>query len=150
MPFLENDDNLTITQEGSSSRARVGGKNYLFRDREPDQVRIEYKESIDFVRRFFRDKWVLASDDLEESEFIDLTLEIALHHMYFYIVNGLKVEVTREDLAHPQTKNIVWNFTRRKYGKDALKIRRVASKLLDLSVADFDRWLKRWMVYLDK
>lgn len=151
MPLFDTDDGLIVTQEGSSARARCGRLNFLFRDRSTDAVIREYRESVDRVRsRFSARRARLFSGEMTDEEFTDLTQEIALYWMYFYIVNRMPVDVTAADMDHPQSKHIIWSFFCRKHGDDSPEVLRPASVLSGMSQSDFEQWLKRWKQHLDR
>jgi hypothetical protein len=87
---------------------------------------------------------------MTDEEFADLTREIALHWMRFYIVNGMRVDVTGADMNDPQCKHIIWSFFCRKCGDESPDVSRRASTLTDMSQRAFEQWLEGWKRYLDK
>jgi hypothetical protein len=109
-------DGLILTQEGNCVRARSGRKNFLFRNRTPKAVRAEYEECFNKVRDVFRPRTESTLCLVSTEELDDLTQDVALYWMYFYIINRLRVKVTDDNLAHPETNGIVWHYVRRKYG----------------------------------
>jgi hypothetical protein len=149
-PF-ETDDGLIVTQEGTAVRAQRGRLNYVFRDRSTDTVAKEYRESVARVRsRFGPRRSRLSAGEMTDEEFADLTQEIALHWMRFYIVNGMRVDVTGADMDHPQSKHIIWSFFCRKCGDQSPDVSRLASALSGMSQRAFEQWLEGWKRYLDK
>lgn len=108
MPIFATDDGLILTQEGSSCRARAGSLNYLFRNSTEDRVRTDYVRSREFVHSRISPRWHALSGSEQISDGLeDLVQEIALHWMYYYIVNSFSVAVSDADVAHPQTRRIV-------------------------------------------
>lgn len=151
MALFDTNDGLIVTQEGSSARARCGSLNFLFRDRFTDVVVREYRESVTRVRsRFSPRRSTLTSAEMTDEEFADVTREIALHWMYFYIINRMPVDVTNADMDHPQSKHIIWSFFCRKCGDDSPDVPRLASTLSDMSQSAFEKWLVGWQRYLDR
>jgi hypothetical protein len=150
MALFDTDDGLIVTQEGSSARARCGRLNFLFRDRTVDAVLREYEESVERVRLRFGPRQELCAGRISNEELEDLSMEIALHWMYFYIVNRFRVAVSDSDLAHPQTNDIVWRFLRRKYGDNSPEVGELAPVLLDMTQQEFERWLVGWKRFWDR
>lgn len=151
MSLFDTDDGLLLTEEGTSVRARCGRLNFLFRDRSTDAVLGEYRESVGRVRRRFRPRRArLSPAEMTDEEFADLTQEIALHWMYFYIVNRMPVDVTDADMDHPQSRHIIWSFVCRKYGDKSPDVPRLASALTGMSQTAFEQWLEGWKRYLDR
>ena len=104
MPLFDTEDGLILTQEGTSARARCGRLNFLFRDRSIEAVLREYQESVGRVRsRLSPRRSPLSFEEVTEQEYTDLTQEMALHWMYFYIINRMAVDVTNADMDHPQS-----------------------------------------------
>jgi hypothetical protein len=150
MALFDTDDGLIVTQEESSARARCGRLNFLFRNRTVDAVLREYQQSVATVRSRFGPRQQSSAGRISDGEFEDLTMEIALHWMYYYIINGFRVEVTESDLAHPQTTDIVWRFLCRKHGDDSPTVGEVAPILTSMTPEQFERWLVGWKNYLDR
>jgi hypothetical protein len=151
MPLFDTDDGLTVTQEGTCARVRSVRLNYVFRDRSTDAVLAEYRTSVGRVRsRFRRRRDRVSANEITDEEFADLTQEIALHWMHFYIVNGMPVDVTDADMEHPQSKHIIWKFFGRKCGDESPEVPRLASALTGMSQKAFEEWLRGWKQYLDK
>jgi hypothetical protein len=149
MALFESSDGLIVTQEGSRVRALCGENNVLFRNRTPEVFLREYDDSVGRVRMTFQPR--RSSDEwLTDEEFQRLTQKIALRWMYYYIVNGLELNLTQADMEHPQTKDIVWSFFCRKYGADSAKIPLAASKMLGITSKEFDSWLVGWKMFLNK
>ncbi len=144
------EDELTLTREGSSTRGRTANNDCLFRNRTPEEVRVEYAKAIRIVRDHFRKGWARAHELLAEDEFVRVTQDIALHHMYFYVVNDLDVRITKEDLDGSQTRDIVWRFSSEKFRKTPNVVSAVAASVLSVSTVEFQRWLEGWMRYLNK
>jgi hypothetical protein len=151
MPLFDTDDGLIVTQEGASARARCGRLNFLFRDHSTDAVLAEYRESVGRVRaRLSPRRQRLSAEEMTDEEFADVTQEIALHWMYFYIINRMPVDVTDADIEHPQSKHIIWSFLCRKYGDESPDVPRLASALSGMSQTAFGEWLEGWKRYLDR
>lgn len=135
MALLNTDDGLIVTQEGSCARARCGRLNFLFRDRSTGAVLKEYRESVSRVRSRLRPRCEgIPSGEITPGEFADLTQEIALPWMYFYVVNRMAVDVKDADIDHPQTKHIIWSFLCRKYGETSPELLRIASELAAMTL----------------
>jgi hypothetical protein len=150
-------DGLILTQEGNCVRARSARKNFLFRNRTPKAIRAEYEECINKVRDAFRPRAESTLGLVSKEELDDLTQDIALYWMYFYIINRLRVKITDDNLAHQETKSHVWNYARRKYGysisdyaEGDVRIRKFCALLLSIPEGEFDKWLTAWKRYLDK
>lgn len=150
MVVSDTDDGLLVTQEGTSARARRGRLNFLFRERSTDVLLGEYRESIARVRSRFHPRSRMCSNEISDEEFANFTQEIALHWMYFYIINRLPVNVTDADLNHPQTKDIIWSFLRRKYGEESKQVPVLASALTGMTRDQFDQWLIGWKRFLER
>jgi len=117
MPLFDTDDGLLLTEEGSSCRAKVGVLNYLFRNSTEERVRKDYLRSRDFVCSRIGPRWsALNANDQAIGGLEDLVQEIALHWMYYYIVNGFHVAVSDSDIAHPQTRRIIRKHVERLFG----------------------------------
>jgi len=150
MAVSDTDDGLVVTQEGTCARAKRGRLNFLFRERSADTVRAEYRESAARVRSRFYPRLRLCADMISDAEFGGLTQEIALHWMYFYIINKLPVDVSDTDLGHPQTTDLIWSFLRRKYGDESPQVAVIASALTGMTRNQFDQWLVGWKRFLER
>lgn len=142
--MADSTDNLVLSNEGDGTRLRAGRKNYLFRSRSPEEIRPEYDKSIAFVREHYSDGWTRVDPELTQADFDDLTQDIALHHMYYYVTNEFRVRITQNDLKHPQTRSTAWEFMKRKFRDDLEKANRNAARFLGLSDEDFSSWLTGW------
>lgn len=143
MPLFDTTDGLILTQEGTSVRARAGTLNYLFRDSTSERIAETYGASVAFVRGYFQPRWQsYTKTTLEEDAFEDLTQEIALHWMHYYIVNGLAVRLTISDVRHPQTNRIVRKHASKQLGDDSSDAISFASHFLSMSQADFKKWME--------
>jgi hypothetical protein len=149
MALFDSDDGVTLTQEGDATRLSAGRKNYLFRKRLPEEIRLEYEKSIGFVRDHFRKRWDSIDPTLTKGDFEDITQEIALHHMYYYVVNEFRVRITKKDLDHPQTRSSVWEFMRHKFRDESEKVSQNSAIFLGLTPDDFSKWLTGWKHYLE-
>ena len=149
MALFDTDDGVILTQEGDATRLRAGKKNVLFRKRTPEEIRKEYLKSIKFVREQFEDQWCNVDSELTRDDFFDLTQEIALHHMYFYVVNEFRVRITKKDLSHPQTNSMVWSFMKKKFSDQPDRVNPNCAAFLGISETNFSAWLTGWKLYLE-
>jgi hypothetical protein len=69
----------------------------------------------------------------------ELSQEITLHWMRFYISTHKPVQIMENDLAHPQTWEIVLRKAREKYGARAVDL---AAHTVGVSASDFEKWLR--------
>jgi len=71
----------------------------------------------------------------------NLIQEIALHWMYYYIVNGFKVAISSGDVAHPQTRRIIRKHVERFLGsgEDTFK---AGSVLFGVSAEEYKKGLQ--------
>src|SRR5712691_8372523 len=72
-----------------------------------------------------------------------LRTKVCLHWMYFYNSNKLPVKITRADLDHPQTRQIVHRFAEKKPGLTPDQAAALAAKACGHSTQDFKAWLQR-------
>ena len=137
-------DNIILSQEGDGTRLRAGKKSYLFRGRDPDEIGAEYEKSIAFVREHFNKGWNSVDPELSREDFDEITQLIALHHMYYYVMNEFRVQITKNDLEHPQTRSTAWEFMKCKFRGEADKVSRNAAIFLGLTADEFSSWLYSW------
>lgn len=143
MPLFDTSDGLILSQEGTSVRARAGILNYLFVDRERQQVAETYRESSAFVRAYFRPRWQsYPGANLDDDAFEDLTQEITLDWMYYYIVNRLGAQLTVSDLRHPSTNRTVRKHASKHLGEDSAAAISFASSFLSMSPSEYKRWME--------
>jgi hypothetical protein len=72
-----------------------------------------------------------------------LRIKVFLHWMYFYNLNKLPVKITKADLDHPQTRQIVHRFAGKKLGFDSDPAAALAGKVCGHSTEAFKAWLDR-------
>ena len=152
MTLFATDDGLILTEEGAACRARAGNLNYLFRDSTEQRVRTDYLRSREFTQSRLAPRWRSVNDDQFNSDArADLIQEITLHWMYYYIVNGFPVNLTDDDLAHPQTRRIIRKHVERRFDSLTACAITVGAILFGVTDVDFqkgiegdDRFAEMW------
>lgn len=105
MPLFNTDDGLTVTQEGKNVRATAGPLNYLFVDSDKDNIVSTYRKFVAMARDYFGPRWrSVRGANISAEDFNDLTQEVTLHWMYFYVINRLPVEIANTDWGHGQQR----------------------------------------------
>src|SRR6476659_6860534 len=117
------DDTLDIklVKEGRRLKVILGERSVLFGDVIPEQFLHDYRESLPAIRLNF-EPTIIDGDKVEFTplERKELRQEITLHWMRFYISTHKPVQIMENDLAHPQTWEIVMRKAREKYGARAV------------------------------
>ena len=72
-----------------------------------------------------------------------LRIKVCLHWMYFYNLNKLPVRITKKDLDHPQTRQIVHRFAGKKFGFESDQAVALAAKVCGHGAEEFKGWLER-------
>ncbi|MCE9554733.1 MAG: hypothetical protein K8T91_15360, partial [Planctomycetes bacterium] len=107
------------------------GQSYLFNCNNADELLRYYCECYQKVQLNFSP---LDSRGKERgfgvNEQAAIRQTIALHWMYFYLVNSLPVELTADDLAHPDTWQFVIIASESKYGRGTPQAIRIAAHVL--------------------
>jgi hypothetical protein len=143
MPVFETDDGLTLTEEGEHVRAWAGGGSYLFVGAEKSEVLALYTRFVAEARDVFGPRWrSFGGANLEAAEFEDLTRRATLHWMYYYIANRLPVEITVADWRHPQTRRVVQEIVKRRFGTESEEAIALCAQLTGMSPAGFRKWKK--------
>lgn len=151
MPNSHTYDGLTLTKEGAHLRVENDELNYLFVNRSRSAFLREYRESVDRVRsRLGARRALLSPEEMTDKEFADVTQELTLRAMFFYVVNRMEVDVTEADSDHTQSTHVIWTFFCRKYGERSPDIPRLTSTLSGMSETEFEQWLVGWRRYLEK
>jgi hypothetical protein len=139
---------LTFFPEKPNLRVRCKSINILFRDITEKEFIPLYDKSINFVRSYFKkDRVMRIHPGIKEDVYMRFTREIALHWMYYYIINGLKVRVTKDDLEHPQTYQIAMGLSE-KLSKNGSKAHRIAAEILGIGLEEYERWLRGHLQWL--
>jgi hypothetical protein len=112
---------------------------------------------INKVRDAFQPRTESTLGLVSKEELDDLTQDVAHYWIYCYIIIRLHVKITDDDLAHPETNGLVWNYAKRKYGysisdyaEGDVRIRKFCVLLLSIPEGEFDKWLTAWKRYLDR
>jgi hypothetical protein len=72
-----------------------------------------------------------------------LRIKVCLHWMCFYNMNKLPVRISKRDLDHPQTRQIVHGLAGKKFGFDSDQATALAAKACGHSTEYFKAWLER-------
>ncbi|OPZ94792.1 MAG: hypothetical protein BWY74_00297 [Firmicutes bacterium ADurb.Bin419] len=75
-----------------------------------------------------------------KDELFCIKQKIILDWMYFYLINGLIVDITPEDLKHPQTWDVIRYAAVKKYGNGTVESNIVASNTIGIDLNDYIRW----------
>src|SRR5580658_5534412 len=79
MPLFDTDDGLTVHREGSSTRARSGNLNFLFRDSTPETIIETYIQFVAAAREFFgKRRHSFKGPNIAEDDFRYLTQKTTL------------------------------------------------------------------------
>jgi hypothetical protein len=140
---------LRFYPEPPNLRVRAKRQNYLFARISAKAFIPIYDKSVEFVRkRFKKDAITRLHSKIDNEAYEYFTREIALHWMYYYNVNGLKIRVTRDDLTHPQTCQIAMHLSE-EVTKSAAESHRIAASIMGLSVTAYERWLKGHLAWVN-
>lgn len=111
MDQCESDDGVVFVREGERTRARGGAADYLLAIAEPEAAREAYLRARDVAVEHFRARWeaaaAAAEREIPDGALSGFVQHAALDAMYFYVVHGLPVAITSEDLARPSTRRIL-------------------------------------------
>lgn len=136
---------LTLIPEKPNLRVRSKSLNFLFGNISESDFILIYNKSVKFVRQHFKkDAITRVHASISEDVYLHFTREIALHWIYYYNVNKLKIKVTESDLEHPQTYQIAMRLSEKITG-DAAESRTIAANLLGLRRADYEKWLRGYL-----
>jgi hypothetical protein len=141
MPLFATDDGLTVTQEGKNVRATSGPLNYLFVGSDKAAILSMYRSSVAMARDYFGPRWrSVRGANITADDFNDLTQEVTLHWMYFYVINRLPVQISNTDWGHPQTHRIVQKIVERRFTGGSEEATVLCAHLTGLSRDGFLKW----------
>jgi hypothetical protein len=151
MHVFDTDDGLIVRQEGRNSRATSDRLNFLFVESDRDTVLATYTRFVAQARDYFARRWQsFRGPNIDAGDFTDLTQEVTLHWMYFYIINRMPVQITETDWEHPQTRRIIQVIVLRRFSPGSNEATALCARLMGLSRDDYLRWREGEELFLNR
>lgn len=151
MPIFEINDGLTVLQEGSSTRARSGNLNFLFRDSTPETIIKTYTQFVEEAREIFGKRWnSFKGPNIDKDDFHYLTQKATLRSMYFYIVNRMLVKITEADWNHPAAREIVQEVVERRFPPGTKEATSLCAHLMAISEKEYLGWQKGHELFINR
>ena len=141
MPRYVTDDGLTVHQEGPNARVTVGRLNFLFRDSDKDGIVKSYTKLVTQARDYLAPRWQSYSGpNIDAQDFQEITREVTLHWMYFYLGNHKPALIKPADWDHSQTRRIIQAGVERRFRRGSEQAIQLCAHLMGISQDGYLTW----------
>ncbi|HLC05427.1 MAG TPA: hypothetical protein VJK02_20515 [Anaerolineales bacterium] len=141
MPRYTTADGLTVHQEGPNARVTAGRLNFLFGDSDRDEITRSYTKLVTQARDYLAPRWqTYSGPNIDAHDFQEITQEVTLHWMYFYLGNHQTARIEPEDWDQPQTRRIIQAAVERRFRSGSEQAIRLCAHLMGISQDEYLQW----------
>lgn len=141
MAIKDNDEGLTLHQEGPNVRAVAEALDILFPKSEREAITRAYNDWRPKVLSWFENRWrEHTGANIAEADLAGIVREVTLHWMGFCVMHRMPVQMGDAERDQPQTRRIIRAAVERRFARGSEEATALCAQLMGISREAYLKW----------